>query len=281
MGMSGEIRTVVASLKREFDEDKMLRKSDPHGNSAKVRDIVRAGREGGTEAIIAAGWCAPKTPIYDHVNGMAIGVTDTPVLDSLPSMGVDRGGVVWQPPYALSQIPTGFFGHWMKNTDGSWSFERRAQPGRRRRRRVRTAAAGTGVTQANGGDKPCLDIPCPPEASAEMGALPLCLCTDVLQSRANPEFIRHFTDLVMVAHARLKEQWALGWMDAVAVNAGGTNPTGVPGTGAADTLGTVDVPLGACRDILLVWRAAAANFRWVNRLSPTQETPHVRPVVAA
>ena len=73
MGMSGEIRSVVASLKREFDDDKMLRKSDPHGNSAKVREIVKAGREGGTEAIVAAGWCAPKTPIYDHVNGMAIG----------------------------------------------------------------------------------------------------------------------------------------------------------------------------------------------------------------
>ena len=105
-----------------------------------------------------------------------------------------------------------------------------------------------------------------------MGALPLCLCTDVLMSRANPEFIRHFTDLVMVAHARLKEQWALGWMDAVAVGCQvGGNLTGVPGTGAADTLGTVDVPLGAARDILLVWRAAAANFRWVNRLSPTQD----------
>ena len=224
MGMSGEIRSVVASLKREFDDDKMLRKSDPHGNSAKVREIVRAGREGGTEAIVAAGWCAPKTPIYDHVNGMAIGITDTPVLDSFPSMGVDRGGVVWQPPYALSQIPTGFFGHWQKNTDDTWSFNAGLNPAVAADIASSAAVSGTGVTQANVGDKPCLDIPCPPEASAEMGALPLCLCTDVLQSRANPEFIRHFTDLVLVAHARLKEQWALGWMDAVASQRTGRRP---------------------------------------------------------
>ena len=148
MGMSGEIRSVVASLKTEFDEDKTLRKSDPHGNSAKIRDIVKAGREGGTEALVAAGWCAPKTPIYDHVNGMAIGVTDTPVLDSFPTLGVDRGGIVWQPPYALSQIPTNCFGQWRPDANGKWVFAQdvdlthrriryrwRCRPSRRTRRR--------------------------------------------------------------------------------------------------------------------------------------------------
>jgi hypothetical protein len=120
------------------------------------------------------------------------------------------------------------------------------------------APAGAG---ANAADKPCIDIPCPPEVEAELEAIPLCLCTDVLTSRANPEYVRHFTDLVMIAQARFKEQYLLAKMAAVAKDFGA----------AATALGSMDTQLGAARDLLVTIRAAASNFRWVNRLSATQE----------
>jgi hypothetical protein len=255
VGGDGE-QVVVASIATgDYSDEKTLLRSDPHGNSAKIRAIVETGQNGGSEALTAAGWCAPKTPIYDHVNGMAMGVTDTPVLDSFPSLGVDRGGIVWNAPMTLASLGsnvTGNFGRWTNIAAAGappnfvWSTD--------------GAAAGRGVDALGApagiaGEKPCIDIPCPPEVTAEIGALPLCLCTDVLMSRANPEFIKHFTDLVMVAQARYKEQWAMTEMTKVATKAGAI---------------TGDV-LGVARDMLVKIRVAASNFRWENRLSPTQD----------
>jgi hypothetical protein len=248
-GVSGDgERVVVASITRDdYSEDKTLFRNDPVGNSEKIRALVQAGRDGGQEALTAAGWCAPKTPIYDNVNGMAIGVTDTPVLDSMPSVGVDRGGVVWNAPIALSQVDVSKLGHWMRYDDGTFGFAAGVNP---------ATPAGPAASPAS--DKPCIDIPCPPEQEAELGAIPLCVCTDVLMSRANPEFIRHFTDVLLVAQARFKEQWALAQMAAIATDLGNS---ALPASGNA---------LGAARDFLVMVRVAASNFRWENRLSPTQ-----------
>ena len=44
---------------------------------------------------------------------------------------------------------------------------------------------------------------------ADLIALPLCLCFDLLSSRTNPEFVKASTDLVQVAQAHFKEQWLL------------------------------------------------------------------------
>ena len=248
-GVSGDGEyVVVASLRRDedVDEDKMLRRADPDGNSAKIRKFMK---ENGTrEAMIAAGWCAPRTPLYD-IPG--IGSTDTPVADSLPSFGVDRGGIIWTEPPSLAGVIASM---------GANSFVRW----------IPTNSAGTvsvtgvvGNTATNPVDtKPCIDITCGVERSADLIALPLCLCFDLLSSRTNPEFVRAATDLVQVAQARFKEQWLLAQM----FSAPGVVST--PGTG---TYGTPDIALGAARDFLIQVRLVASQFRWRNRLSANQQ----------
>ena len=249
-GVSGDGEyVVVASLRREegeIDEDKMLRKADPEGNSAKIRKFLR--ENGSRDALVAAGWCAPRTPLYD-IPG--IGSTDTPVADSLPSFGVDRGGIIWTEPPSLAGVIASMganaFVRWIPtNSAGTVSV---------------TGVVGNTPT-AVVDTKPCIDIACGVERSADLIALPLCLCFDLLSSRANPEFVRAATDLVQVAQARFKEQWLLASM----FSAPGVVST--PGTG---TYGTPDIALGVARDFLIQARLVASQYRWRNRLSATQQ----------
>ena len=151
VGGDGEY-VVVASLRRDDDaipEEKMLRKADPEGNSAKIRKFLK--ENGSRESLVAAGWCAPRTPLYD-IPG--IGSTDTPVADSLPSFGVDRGGIIWtEPPSlggAISSMGANSFVRWIPgNSAGTIS---------------QTGVTGTTPT-AVVDTKPCIDIACGVERS--------------------------------------------------------------------------------------------------------------------
>ncbi len=244
-GVSGDGEyVVVASLRRDeetVDEDKMLRRSDPEGNSAKIRKFFT--ENGSRESMVAAGWCAPRTPLYD-IPG--IGSTDTPVADSLATFGVDRGGIVWTEPPSLAGVITSM---------GVNSFVRWL-PG--------AATGGKSVTGITGATatvppdtKPCIDITCGVERSADLIALPLCLCFDLLSSRTNPEFVKASTDLVQVAQAHFKEQWLLAQMFSA---------PGVVSLEAAAVIGTPGIPVGIARDFLTQVRLVASQFRWRNRL---------------
>lgn len=233
---------VVASFRRDpetQDENKLLRVGDAPGNSRKIRQFLMENPT--VEALVAAGWCAPKTPIYDFTS---IGSTATPVKDSLATFGVDRGGIIWQEPASLASIPfTGtLFSRWVYDTD-HWEAQ---------------DMAGTALTPPD--EKPCVMIECGTERSAELEALPLCLCFDNMTVRANPEWVRHTTDLVMVAQARYTEQLLLLKMF--------TAP-GVVNTPA--TVGAMDTAFGAARDLLVTTRLVAAQFRWRNRLDANQQ----------
>lgn len=254
VGGDGE-HVIVASLRRdleaEYGDDRVLHKSDPEGNSEKIRKFSAQNQT--RESLVAAGWCAPKTPLYD-VPG--IGTTDTPVADSLASFGVDRGGVIWQEPPSLSDFTAKLanLGFW-RNTAASgaaatWQFV----PG------IPLPAGASGALAGATGVKPCFDIDCGTERSAELMAIPLCICFDNLMTRANPEMVKASTDLVMVGQARFKEQWLLAQLFGA---------TGVTNTPA--TLGTPDTPLGAARDFLVTARLACAQFRWRNRISLTTQ----------
>jgi hypothetical protein len=249
-GVSGDGEyVVVASIRRDDDEvpeEKMLRRADPEGNAMKIRKFMELATS--RESLVAAGWCAPRTPLYD-IPG--IGSTDTPVADSLPSFGVDRGGIVWTEPPSLGGVITSM----APNTFARW------YPGN---------AAGTisqvgvvGNTPSVPPDmKPCIDIACGVERSSDLIALPLCLCFDLLSSRTNPEFVKASTDLVQVSQAHFKEQWLLAQMfsaPGVVNNSGGT------------TYGTPDVGVGVARDFLIQVRLVASQYRWRNRLSATQQ----------
>lgn len=251
VGGDGEY-VVVASIRRDddaVDEAKMLRKADPEGNSAKIRQFLRENQS--RESLTAAGWCAPRTPLYD-IPG--IGSTDTPVADSLPSFGVDRGGIIWTEPPSLggviSSMGANSFVRWIPGaTAGSISL-----------------TGVTGAVATNPVDtKPCIDITCGVERSADLIALPLCLCFDLLSSRTNPEFVKASTDLVQVAQAHFKEQWLLASLfsaPGVVNSVGGATPP---------INGTPDIALGAARDFLVQVRLVSAQFKWRNRLSATQQ----------
>jgi hypothetical protein len=246
VGGDGEY-VVVASLRRDDDmvpEEKMLRKGDPEGNSVKIREFMRANES--MDSLVAAGWCAPRTPLYD-IPG--IGTSDTPVADSLPSFGVDRGGIIWTEPPSLAGVISSM---------GSNAFVRW----------VPTNSAGTisvtgvfGNTATSPVDtKPCIDIACGVERSADLIAIPMCLCFDLLSSRTNPEFVKAATDLVGVAQAHFKEQYLLAQMFSA------------PGvSNLAGTIGDSDIQVGVARDFLVQVRLVASQFRWRNRLSPTQQ----------
>jgi hypothetical protein len=245
-GVSGDGEyVVVASLRRDedtVDEDKMLRRSDPEGNSAKIRKFMQ---ENGTrDSLVAAGWCAPRTPLYD-IPG--IGSTDTPVADSLATFGVDRGGIVWTEPPSLAGVITSM---------GANSFVR-WMPGATAGNKSLTGVTGA-VATVPADTKPCIDITCGVERSADLIALPLCLCFDLLSSRTNPEFVKASTDLVQVAQAHFKEQWLLAQMFSA---------PGVVSLEAAAVIGTPTTPVGIARDFLTQVRLVASQFRWRNRLS--------------
>jgi hypothetical protein len=244
-GVSGDGEyVVVASIRRDeetVDETKMLRRSDPEGNSAKIREFLKVN--GSRESLVAAGWCAPRTPLYD-IPG--IGSTDTPVTDSVPSFGVDRGGIVWTEPPSLAGVITSM---------GANAFVRWL-PGAGAGNMSQTGV--TGNTPTNPADtKPCIDIACGVERSADLLALPLCLCFDLLSSRTNPEFVKAATDLVQVAQAHFKEQWVLAQMFSA---------PGVVNIDGAGTIGTPATSIGVARDFLTQVRVVAAQFRWRNRL---------------
>jgi hypothetical protein len=246
VGGDGEY-VVVASLRRDDDmvpEDKMLRKADPEGNSAKIRRFMQQNES--RESMVAAGWCAPRTPLYD-IPG--IGSTDTPVADSLPSFGVDRGGIIWTEPPSLAGVITSMgaaaFTRWVPtNSAGSISL-----------------SGVFGSTATSPVDtKPCIDIACGVERSADLIAIPLCLCFDLLSSRTNPEFVKAATDLVQVAQAHFKEQYLLAQMFSA------------PGiSNLAGTIGNPDIKVGIARDWLIQVRLVASQYRWRNRLSATQQ----------
>jgi hypothetical protein len=268
-GVSGNNEPViVASLIRDpetIDESKLLRKADPDGNSVKIRKFLQENES--VESMVAAGWCAPRTPLYD-IPG--IGSTDTPVADSMASFGVDRGGIIWTEPPSLGALRSGNspfmqafrFSRWDPNLDPNnpgrsiydvWNAVDYTTQPPTQINPVPTVPPDT---------KPCWDVPCGEERAADLIALPLCLCFDLLSSRTNPEFVKATTDLVQVAQAAFKEQWLMAQM---------WNAPGVVNNDGGCTYGQPDVFLGITRDWLVTLRLTAAQFRWRNRLSATQQ----------
>jgi hypothetical protein len=259
-GVQGDGEYVmVASIRRddELDEAKMLRKGDPEGNSVKIRKFLAENYS--RDSLVAAGWCAPRTPLYD-IPG--IGSTETPVADSLPSFGVDRGGIIWTEPPSLGAVI---------NSMGANAFVRWL-PGANAGEIAQTGVvgntpvvAGSASWQTAGNYKPCIDISCGVERAADLIALPVCLCFDLLSSRTNPEFVKAATDLVQVAQAHFKEQWLLSqlWSAPGVANNPGGNTTPI--------YGTPDVALGIARDWLVQIRLMTSQFRWRNRLGANQQ----------
>jgi hypothetical protein len=234
VGGDGE-HIVVASFFHEdqASDDRTLRPGDMNGNAKKIRDFLSEPEALTREALTAAAWCAPRTPIYDVPT---MGTTARPVRDALPSFNAERGGITWIAPPGLPAVG-GAVSLWRHDGDDWASY---------------SDVEGTAATDPVA-TKPCITIPCGPEKSADVDAIPVCFCFDNLAARAFPEWIRANTELVLIGQARFAEQVLLSRMYAVAA-------TGAVCDGPA-------TPVGAARDFILTVQTAAAAKRWSLRIA--------------
>lgn len=234
VGGDGE-HIVVASFSYDEDpaEERTLKPGDLNGNAKKIRDFLSEPEALTRESLVAAAWCAPRTPIYDVPT---MGTTARPVRDALPSFNAERGGITWIAPPGLPAV-SGATSLW-RNDGTDWL----------------SYSDVTGETETDPvATKPCITIPCGPEKTADVDAIPTCFCFDNLSARAFPEWIRSNTELVLVGQARFAEQVLLSKMYAVAAT--GANCDG-PATA-----------VGAARDFILTVQTAAAAKRWTLRIA--------------
>ena len=225
---------IVASFRMEDEvpDSRVLRAGDLNGNSRKIRELITDRDALQPDALVAGGWCAPRTPMYDVPT---VGSTERPLRNSLPSFSADRGGITWATPPALPDV--GGVGLWRH--DGS-EWESFGEP--------------TGTTETSPANtKPCFTVECGEDQSIDVDAITLCLNFDNMSARAFPEWIRANTDLTLVAQSRFAEQVLLTRMFAVA---------------ATGSCGTPATSVGVARDFLFTVRLAAANKRWELRLDP-------------
>jgi hypothetical protein len=199
-GNGGGEQIVIASVKApEVDSSRLLDMGDWKANMEKIEAVTSPDAfVHPTDSITAAGGCcAPLVTRYDlWDNG---GVTDRPVRDALASFRADRGGIRFYAGPALADVQ-GALGFW-------------------------TCADDTAADAANTATwKVCGRINCPPEQTAELQAITMCLTFGVLQTRIFPEVAAANVKLANVAQARLADSALLAQIKAgsTAVTDGGT-----------------------------------------------------------
>lgn len=199
-GGDGE-QIVIASIKTDAPEDRVLTMGDPMGNGQKIQAVIDPDalvKPSEVGALVAAGGCcAPLVTRYDlWDNG---GSTARPVRDALAGFRADRGGIRFYAGPELADVQ-GALGFWTCADD--------------------LAADATQPSTW----KVCARIDCPPEQTAELQAITMCMTFGVLQTRIFPELAVANNKLALVAQARLADAALLAQIKAgsVAVTDGGT-----------------------------------------------------------
>lgn len=199
-GGGGGDQVVIASIKApEVDSSRVLDMGDWKANMEKIEAVTSPDAlVHPTDSITAAGGCcAPLVTRYDlWDNG---GVTDRPVRDALASFRADRGGIRFYPGPSLADVQ-GSLGFWTCADDAA------------------ADAANTATW------KVCGRIACPPEQTAELQAITMCITFGVLMNRIFPEVAAANVKLAQVAQARLADSALLAQIKAgsTAVTDGGT-----------------------------------------------------------
>lgn len=169
-GGDGE-QHAVATIVTDYPDDRVLRGNEASNNWDKVQNVISP------QAITASGGlCAPLEVRYDV---FALGVTERPVKDSLPSFNADRGGIQFITPPTLDDL------------DGA----------------VRIWTIGDDEAAANGVPpiKPCIAVDCGVEVRETVDAIPLCLTFGNMGARAYPELVSRHNELGLIWHARYAE----------------------------------------------------------------------------
>jgi hypothetical protein len=226
-GGDGE-QHIVASLNYEFPEGRVLEAGDPQQNMDKIDKVA------GPAIVAAAGICLPLET--DYTMHCDVGVTDRPVRDSLARFAADRGGIRYYSSPQLTDF-TNATGYWHGDANGA-NFHTYGPDGT------------TPTTPAD--QKPCLEVACPQERTAYIGAVTLCLTFNNLTGRVFPELVERQNELALVQHARIAENNLLRQLQ---------------GGSTAVTIPAGDVVLGAAREIFRLLARAVGTYRFKHRLS--------------
>lgn len=215
-----------------FPEERILRGNDQ--DQAKIQNVV------GPEALVASGGlCAPVTPYYELMN---VATTSRPVRDALAGFVASRGGLRFAAVPTLADVALDADG-----ADGAVGIRTAAQD----------AAGGTTA------EKSCQIVACPPFEEALLSMIYHCVQFGNLNSRAFPEQVAQFNDLVMAAHARVAEEALL---DGIA-----SYSTAVTDAGT----------YGATSTLLNAILKAAAGMRSRHRMDPNARLRVLMPAWAA
>jgi hypothetical protein len=179
---AGTVEKVLVASARYGDSWPEERKL--YGDSAdsdKIQAVVSP------EALVASGGlCAPVTNYYELMN---IATAARPVRDSMANFNAVRGGLKFAAPPTLADVT----GVGIKTA-------------------AEDALGGTFAT------KSCQIVECPSFSEEQLAMIYKCVQFGNLNSRAFPEQVAQFNELVNAAHARLAEQALLDYIASTATN---------------------------------------------------------------
>ena len=221
-------KAVVASVNwgDRFPEERKLT-GDFAMDWEKVQGVVGKQAKGidpvtQEEAVIASGGlCAPVTPYYELMN---VATAARPVRDALAGFNAVRGGLNFAAVPTIADV-----------TDGV-GIKTAAQD----------AAGGTFAT------KTCQVVECPDFSEVLLSMIYHCVQFGNLNSRAWPEQVAQFNDLVFAAHARLAETALLDGIASASVQVDGAAWYGATSTiinqvliGTANMRSSLRMPVGS------------------------------------
>ena len=207
---------IVASARWELPEARVLRENAYEQNTEKIQAVTSE------DAIVASGGlCAPVSNYYELAN---VSVPDRPVRDALAGFQAVRGGIKFGRPPVLGDV-TSAISLITADEDGQ---------------------GGTFAT------KSCQIVDCPTLEEVDLDIVAHCVQFGNLGSRAWPEQVAQFNDLVMAAHARVAEVNLLDGIGSASTQVTATD-TGFGYMGVSGLLGQI--------------LAAAAGMRSRNRMA--------------
>jgi hypothetical protein len=171
-------RSVLAQARASYPANEWLNRDASHSHEVIAR-IKRQIDERSMEEVVASGGrCVPFTPRYD----LPFIATDvTPVWDSLPTTGADRGGITFPTPLGISDAADG----------------------------ITIVTAAQDEAGGASGTKTCVVVDCDEFQDAETVAIAGCVEHGNFGARSWPERVDNLADLLRVAHASALETYLL------------------------------------------------------------------------
>ncbi len=220
-------KVVVASARTDYPDEQVIRDDDPLAID-KIKGVIgqHPGSARMTESLVAAGGiCAPTDVRYAWD---VLGVTDTPVWDSLPKFGAARGGIRFPVIPTIADITTA----------------------------ITTVTAAQDAAGGSSAVKDCQEVTCPSFSEVLVDIVARCLEFPNLTARTYPEMVTGWGELLAVAFAQELEAKVL-----TSIKAGSIDVSDL----AAGT--SIPADIGAVGIVYPVLIQAAANLRAALRLS--------------